>query len=52
MARFMRAIQLLSLPKLDGPDKPGHDGQEFREHGSASPSARSAMKGRCPQQRE
>jgi hypothetical protein len=26
MARFMRAIQFLPDPKLDGPDKPGHDG--------------------------
>jgi hypothetical protein len=25
MARFMRAIQFPYPPKLDGPDKPGHD---------------------------
>ena len=27
MARFMRAIQFYAIQKLDGPDKPGHDGR-------------------------
>jgi hypothetical protein len=30
MARFMRAIQLFSEKKMDGPDKPGHDELVYR----------------------
>jgi hypothetical protein len=36
MARFMRAIQFRVI-KLDGPDKPGHDGWKTKGRAKARP---------------